>query len=257
MIHENKPSLDDLMHFGVKGMKWGVRNKDTGSGDIVVKKGTNVYNISDKAPRKLEGHIFGAHEKHDVLNYRGNLASSRMMFEGSAYSNKFTVKKNLNVASEKTQVAEFKKMWDTDKDAVVDALAIAQKNMKYGAAIMSTVFKQDRDDIYRQRIAAKGESWVAKKGVREFNTSLGAKTGDVSAEIMRKHYTKLGYDALVDVNDTKHYGSVAPIIYLTPAKSLKSGGTVALTEKDVEAATNAYLYKKARKKYENIDALHE
>ncbi len=26
MIHDDKPSLEDLMHYGVKGQRWGVRN---------------------------------------------------------------------------------------------------------------------------------------------------------------------------------------------------------------------------------------
>lgn len=27
MLHEEKPSLDELVHFGVKGMHWGVRSR--------------------------------------------------------------------------------------------------------------------------------------------------------------------------------------------------------------------------------------
>lgn len=52
MIVEDKPSLDELAHHGVKGQKWGVRHKPTKS-DIAGARARNVLTRSKISTQQL------------------------------------------------------------------------------------------------------------------------------------------------------------------------------------------------------------
>lgn len=256
---ERSAAVDDfLAHYGVKGMRWGVRKEDAPAAPKVLKKGTTIYNISADKPRDIKGAVYGAHEKRDVVNYRGQYATSLTTFRGakSAFSNDFVVKKDIKVATERDQIEAFKELWNKDRDGVARALAESQKDMKIGAAIMARGFKKDRTEVYFQRISKKGERWVNKKGAIELTRALGAET-DKPRDLVFKALQKRGFDALVDLNDVKNYGSKDPILVFKGSTTLKRKGVpVELTAKDIEAANNAYLYRKLLDKY-NIEELHQ
>jgi hypothetical protein len=255
IVGQEKPSLDSLTHYGVKGMKWGVR-REKPNVDLTLKKGQKVYNVSGGTVREHRGIIFGAHENRDIANYRSEFASNRKMSDGKAFSNEFIVKKNIKVASEKAQVEMFANLWNTDREKVVNALAVSQKDMKIGAAIMSTVFHKDRTAVYEKRLAAKGEEWVRRKGYSEFTRALGTKNSDAVAALYQKEMTKRGYAALMDTNDIKLYGSKAPIIYFKADKTLSKGSSVEISPNDINRAFEAYYREKSLKSFDPAE-LHK
>lgn len=257
MIGEPKPALEDLVHYGVKGMHWGVRKEQgtpAGELDVTLKKGLRVYNVSGEKPRELSGYIFGAHEKRDVVNYRGDFAWMRGAQFGSVFSNAFEVKRDIKVAGRKTQIDVFEKLWNNDPKGVANAIAQTKQDTAVGAAIMRHVFKKDRTDVYEARIMAKGENWVKTKGFQDFNQALGSSEGRRIADMYQTELGKRGYSALVDLNDVKVYGSTEPIIYLNAPKNLKSKGSVPLSEADVNKAMDAYRSKEKLDAY--TDDIH-
>lgn len=250
-----------LEHYGVPGMKWGVRKTAGGSAkkgdsDIVLKKNTKIVNVSMNKARDVTGPIYGAHLQKDVLNYRGNYAYDLKAFKGAdkVFSNAFTVKADMNVAGRKTQIEAFKKLWESDKETMAKALAESQKDMKFSAAFNARVLKLDRTDAYQKKMMSRGEKWVATKGTQEFNASLGTEGSKPVAKQYFKELEKRGYNAVLDLNDVKQYGSDEPILVFNPKKSVKKHSAVELTEKDVSRAADAYAFEKKREAY--VDTLH-
>ena len=65
----------ELYHYGVLGMKWGVRKsryKSSYDSDIVLKKGSSIQNISGGKARYLNNTnvLYVAHTKKDRLRYK-------------------------------------------------------------------------------------------------------------------------------------------------------------------------------------------
>lgn len=245
-------------HFGVKGQKWGVRKERISDKDVSLKKGDRVFNISRDTPRATTGQVYTAHTKRDVLNYRTQYAANLMMFNGAdkVFSNSFAVTKTVKAAGRNAQVDAFKTLWEKDKSGISKALAETEANATFRAAIMKKVFRQDRTDKYQERYMKKGETWVERKGADIFNQRLGvnAQTKDTAANAYSQAYFKFmssrGYNAVVDLNDVKNYGSELPLLIFKGTSNLGQRRSVKLTEADIDAAATAYDDRIAFEKYE-------
>ena len=261
---------DYLEHFGVKGMKWGVRRAPKkGSQDVVLKKGEKVFNISAREARNIKGQVYTAHKLKDVLNYRSTYASNQSYDNVPVFSNAFTVTKGVKAAGRDVQVKAFKEMWDKDPSGMAKSLADVKKDMKFAAAFNARILKLDRDDVYQKRLVKKGERWVKGRGLNDFNASLAVTTEAVRSntskldknrtidDTYKKLYfdtlAKRGYNAIVDLNDTRNYGSEEPLLIFKGDKTLKrSGLAVKLTEKDMQKAEEAYLDAKKLRDFQDI-----
>lgn len=259
-----------LEHYGVKGMQWGKRNP--GNKDVGLKKGTKVYNISSRTERDISGQVYTAHKLKDVLNYRANYAAAQTFTGQPVFSNAFEVTKNVRAAGRKTQVEAFKKIWDEDPSGTARALADVQKDMKFAAAINARVLKLNRDDVYHKRIMNKGDKWLKTKGLQEFNASIAVTTKSISGSkssvdkgrvineaVKQKYFNELkkrGYNAVVDLNDVKNYGSQEPLLIFKGNQNLKRiGPPITLTEKEIGSAFETYMSQKKLKTYR--DTLHK
>ena len=131
--------MSELVHYGVKGMKWGVRryqNKDgtlTAAGkkrysedDIVVKKGSEIHRIVPKSWAEKEktysGHAYASYKSEDVERYKH---FAKLFGGGNNYVDMtFKVKDVIVSPSKKKRVDEFVKLMDEDpkaRDAMIKA----------------------------------------------------------------------------------------------------------------------------------------
>lgn len=244
MIHISSMMSEDeyLEQSGVKGMKWG-QVKERSTERTVLKKGTEIKNISGDTARSLDGHVYGAHLKQDVLTYKVDY-SFMLKMQGAAkiFDNTFETKKDLHVASEKEAYDAFKKVYEKDPEKLLRSLAAAKKNMEYIAAIKANVLKMDSvklDEKYYQALANRGSKNLEKKGYERFVSSLAI--SDSNRTDYFKQLGRMGVGAIVDRNDLKAMGTDQPLLIFKGTTSLKSKTpAVELSYADIELATALY-----------------
>lgn len=192
---------EELKHYGVLGMRWGVR-KDQKTGDRIFKKNsrfTRVGYSGGESPEPIDGtRKYVSNRKKDNDLWNGLLMAS-MMAQGAKYVHKYEYKtiKELNIASEQTMNKIYDRKFTNDKkfrDLTLKEYATIRRNMGLGY-----MKYENRDDFYRML------NRVGSKSVNEFY----------------KEMKDNGYDGVTDVFGTKTFGQpVQPIILLDPEKQI-------------------------------------
>lgn len=240
---ETKPSLENLVHFGVKGMKWGVRKEEQstspGTSDHVVKKGTEIHNISGDAPRDISGHVYASYLKKDNANYRGSYSQMLKYFMGAkkTYDNVFEAKQDIKLPSEKKAVDTFKKLYDSDRENISRAMAKAKVDSTFILALGRKMGIKVEDKQF-QKYRNLGKKALAQKGFMDFQQSLAI--SDYNRSKYFGSLLKQGYTGMIDSNDVKQWGSDRPLIIFKGDKSLKRKATIELSERDIDQALKEY-----------------
>lgn len=243
---DSKPPLNEalLMHFGVKGMRWGVRKEADLSGLSSqrgqLSKGAKLQNLSPDAPRKLGEHVYVTHTPRDNLIYKGGFSWLLMTRRNadSVYQNVFTAKKDIKIASERDAVESFMALYRKDPRGLLEDLASSQFDLAatqqmYGAAKGQQLYGKSVSKETK-RLMKKGESYLTSpEGIHALSGML---VKDVPS---RKGYflelSRRGLDAIVDEHDRRE-GADHPLIILNGKGVLASGKSKKLTENDINLA---------------------
>ena len=229
---------NELLHYGVKGMKWGVRKKyynDDMDRDTVLKKGTKIQNISRDKARELNGTpLYGSHTKNDNNKYAGWYAGMLNLYGYDAIKNDLELIKDVRIPSERKAVETFYEMYSKDPKGVAKSIARSQSDI---VAFNKVEFiRAHNERRYEKKLINKGENWLKTKGYEMFNQSM---MSDVNTKARNTYFDMLierGYDGIRDVNDINNSESEAPIIYFNAKNTMKNVKSVKLTEKDIELA---------------------
>lgn len=192
---------NELTHYGVLGMKWGVRKADkigSRKDGFTIKKGATIYRttVTDSEINKT-GHAFVSIDKKDALGYmrRGRL------FNQAAYNMTFKVTKDLVAPSMKVRVDEFIKLLDSD-DSFRKALATSQAQYQIFSSPDKIKKKIDQLKTYEEK---------AKLYKRAL--ALGVASNAEVREKYLKSLSDLGYNMMIDDADAGIVSRVPCIVF--------------------------------------------
>ena len=191
---------NELIHYGVLGMKWGIRKADkigSRKDGFTIKKGSTIYRTAVTDSEKHTGHAFVSIDKKDALGYmrRGSL------FNQAAYNMTFKVTKDLVAPSMKVRVDEFIKLLDSD-DSFRKALATSQAQYQIFSSPDKIKKKIDQLKTYEEK---------AKLYKRAL--ALGVASNAEVREKYLKSLSDLGYNMMIDDADAGIVSRVPCIVF--------------------------------------------
>lgn len=268
----------ELYHWGIKGMKWGVRryqNRDgtlTAAGkkrrtklrddDIVIKKGTQLNNLGSKKNLKLRSigdentqklFVYKESNKHDKDVYEGAFTKyvRRRDRTSQIFKHKFENIDDLVSPSAQRRAELFVEAYRKDPELFAKQLNRADMSAQ-GRKAAGAKFSPGLDAFIGKKIFDKHTSDIdlKKYGYGLFN--MGNEWHDrQTVRVNNKYYKTLknaGYSSLVDDNNRGIYNDAnEPIIVLNAKRHLKNIGTERLTREYINAAEErlrSYMKKK-------------
>jgi hypothetical protein len=220
-----------LAHFGVKGMKWGVRKDERLTSSAHYNKdftqSKDVYRIvTAVGSRKLKDIAYVS--TNDVDNQRYihilNHTVSARLFKDAQYDRQLILgpTKPLKAPSIQKAETEIKKLYDTNP--------AMQKFVK-------------RNELYF------GTNPDSKKLSQMVNTAMVDDNvlfeGSVQMrQVVKQHFQELGYNSLLDQNDIREGLAKTPLIVFDPEKTLHVVSQTKID--DVIKRTAKHTYKQAK-----------
>lgn len=221
---------DVLQHFGVKGMKWGVRRqKDIiNSKDRTIKKGTTIQNITSREFKNNNRHLYAAYTSYDKTAYADLMGN--FMYNEKGYKNEFVVKKDINIPSDKKLIENF--------------IALAKSNPKQVSKDMSNayndlhVFSTKSAKNFERKISKinSSESLRGEKLAKQYISLMVSNKAAKSRAEFFGGLIKQGFNGMSDINDRDSIGGGTqdPLIIFNPSKVLGDVKSVKLTKEDLD-----------------------
>lgn len=220
---------DDIYHYGVKGMKWGVRRDkeelDRLAGraykieqqpdhSYIIKKGSTFHRVTANPENEKKGYAYVSFKDEDVKGYRKEISTWLYEAEGVAKTFDMTMKatKDIKVASEKAKVDAFLDLCGDERLDFLSIISMKQSTTNYKGEMVGK--------------PAKLKKILTDAG---FDDDLATYYALFSMNIYRNDNNKnlfinalksKGYDAIEDIEDSLSH-RINPLIIFERENSLK------------------------------------
>lgn len=219
-----------LAHYGVMGMKWGIRH-DRKTGDIRFRSGTTFKRLSVHDESKAKGHAYVNYRNDDSLRYRGFFAANlRRKYPGKQVrSINLISKKSLKAPGKKVRIQTFKEMHKNDPNFSKELAKYHKSDWHYFTPLPTK--------YYEIKIKNLNDKKLVDYGYKHFARSIGGN------EYIRSEYfkrlSKKGYDLVTDDLDAGRFGK-EPAIIFDRNKSTKYGGEQVVSKEETKKLWKKY-----------------
>lgn len=251
----------ELMHYGIKGMRWGVRRYQNEDGTLTAKGKKRYYEESDKKIKTNndgsktipKGFVFNRVGKHQMdVNQSGALYVSYGKEDASRYIKNLgptTIGKLLGTAGEAVQHISVKSdlKMPSDSEVATQTAKLLLKDEKLFGSFKESVFsvsvtgdpnkdlsKSDLEKALKDPSGKAGQKLAY--GVSSF---LGDSNYANESKTVYSHFRSNGYDAIPDLHDRLSGTSNTALIVINPDKvGVASTTTIS---KDVMKSAKQYV----------------
>lgn len=217
-----------LIHYGVKGMKWGVRRDKEeldrlagraykvdyeSDGGYTIKKGSKLHRVSANTNPNRKGYAYVSYIDEDVKGYRKEIAQWLDEEHGGIKTFDLTMKatKDIRVPSEVTKVNTFLDLIGNNKIDVTDMIILRQNNT-YNDKLVG------KPQRLRDAMVKKGLDENVATAYALFSMCL-YKNNEYK-DVFFKKMKEQGYDAIEDLEDSLSH-RINPLIIFERENTLK------------------------------------
>ena len=216
-------SLDNfLMHHGIKGQKWGVRRFQNPDGsltsdgrkrynDRVIKKGTDLYRVSDADEKNLHDGFYASIDQKDRNKYLNTYAKQMLNNGRKVIEKTLSANNDIKIPTHKKSIELMNE--SLDKSNIRTDAKQLNALKKYFSNDISDE-NNASDKLYRKAIKELDDyantGKVGKSLYDAINVAQADRRSPIVQDISNNFYNTLnkhGYGAVIDLNDYK-YGSM-------------------------------------------------
>lgn len=219
-----------LIHYGVPGMKWGVRH-DRQKGDIIIRKGVHFGRLTVHDERKSEGHAYVNYRKDDIQKYRGFFGSNlRRIHKGKDVKElDLVAKEDMKAPSKETRMKTFFEIHKSDPVLAKELAKYHKEDWHYFTPLPTAFYSKYYSNLKNDK--------RTQKAYTTFVRSIGG-----NVYIRSKYFNALsqkGYNFVTDDLDAGKFGK-EPAIIFDRQKSLEQVGQRIISKKEIKDTWKKY-----------------